>query len=859
MFISYKYPAASPYCTRHGHASTAAPVLMAVLVILLATFLPRAAGAAFSPKFFFYLACGTASTVSFPSDSTGRTFIPDSAYLSPSTAPAAYASSTSGSHLYDAARADNSAFSYRFPYPASQDASSFVVLRLHFFPFVTASSQPVGGLSSARFNVSVLDDAYHLLSSFSPPNNGVIKEFFVPWGGYGDFTIKFTPDNGSAAFVNALELFQAPAELLWSNYSVTPVGAVRRKDLPLWQQQSLETVYRLNVGGPRVTKENDTLWRTWLPDGPFLHAGAGQSVVNNTTRPIIYSGYTSAVAPDVVYRTQRAADIGLATNQQDVNFNVMWTFPADPGVSYLVRLHFCDYEFVSSVVGVGIVFDVYVAQALATQDLSPKDQIHASQSNEAFYMDYAARAPSTGNLTVSIGRSAKSSGGGILNGLEIMKLPDADLSSPGWSGETKRIMVIALSAVLSIAVLACAVLCFFMVRRRRRGLADQSTNRCSESTAVRMQRMSTSLHIRLAQIKAATDNFHDRNLIGVGGFGNVYKGVLPSNGGTPVAVKRAMRATKQGLPEFQTEIAVLSSIRHRQLVSLIGYCNEQAEMILVYEYMEKGTLRSHLYGSDEPTLSWKQRLEICIGAARGLHYLHSGHSENVIHRDVKSTNILLSCGGGGDGPGLIAKVADFGLSRIGPSFGETHVSTVVKGSFGYLDPEYFKTQQLTDRSDVYSFGVVLLEVLCARPVIDHSLDRDEINIANWALIMHGEGQLDKIVDARIAGEVNENSLRKFVETAERCLADCGKDRPTMGEVVWNLEFCLQLQETHVNRDAFEDSGTVATHLPSDVVVPRSVPSSTSMLMDEADETVVSMTDVADSQVFSQLDARDKGR
>ena len=122
-----------------------------------------------------------------------------------------------------------------------------------------------------------------------------------------------------------------------------------------------------------------------------------------------------------------------------------------------------------------------------------------------------------------------------------------------------------------------------------------------------MQRV-TALHIPLAEIKAATDNFHERNLVGVGGFGNVYKGVLPYDGGTPVAVKRAMRASKQGLPEFETEIVVLSSIRHRQLVSLIGYCNEKAEMILVYEYMEKGTLRSHLYGSDEPALSWKQRL-----------------------------------------------------------------------------------------------------------------------------------------------------------------------------------------------------------------------------------------------------------
>ncbi|CAM0902120.1 unnamed protein product [Alopecurus aequalis] len=843
---------------------------MAVLVILLlATFLPRAAPAGvefFSPEFFFFLACGANSSVYFPLDSSARTFVPDSAYLTPlpSPAPAAHASSSkSDSPLYAAARADRSAFSYSFAYPTVQDASSFLVLRLHFFPFAPASSQPVANLSAARFNVSVLD-AYNLMSFFSPPSDGVIKEFFVPHGSYGDFTIKFTPDNGSSAFVNAVELFQAPQELLWDN-QVTPVGAVRSKDLPLWQQQPLETVYRLNVGGPKVTTENDTLWRTWLPDGPFLHGAAGQSVLSSTNSPIVFNGYANNVAPSVVYQTQRATNV-TAFNPG----NVTWTFPAEPGASYLVRLHFCDYEVISSVIGVGIVFNVYVAQAIGTSDLSPKDQPAVTQSNTAFYFDYAARAPSTGtgNLTVSIGMSAKSSGGGILNGLEIMKLPAGDMSSSGSRGRRKRIMVIVLSAVLGPAVLASAVLCFFVVLRRRRRLAarpapdnasgwpDQSTNRSSEGTTVRMQRVSTTLHIPLAEIKAATDNFHDRNLIGVGGFGNVYKGVLHHYGGTPVAVKRAMRATKQGLPEFQTEIVVLSSIRHRQLVSLIGYCNEQAEMILVYEYMEKGTLRSHLYGSDEPSLSWKQRLEICIGAARGLHYLHSGHAENIIHRDVKSTNILLKEGDGG----VIAKVADFGLSRIGPSFGETHVSTVVKGSFGYLDPEYFKTQQLTDRSDVYSFGVVLLEVLCARPVIDHSLDRDQINIANWAMRMHGEGQLDKIVDARIAGEVNENSLHNFVDTAEKSLADCCKDRPTMGEVVRSLEYCLQLQETHVNRDAFEDSGAVATQLTADVVVPRWVPSSTSLLMGEADETVMSMTGVADSQlVFSQLDARGKGR
>ncbi|VAI10736.1 hypothetical protein VPH35_075225 [Triticum aestivum] len=861
------------------------------LLLLLATALPYSALAVFSPDFSFFLACGAGADVTFPSDNPTRTFVRDDGYLSQGRPAAVSANASSGAAsnpLYAAARADSSAFSYRLAYPATAGASSFLVLRLHFFPFVPASSST--SLSSARFTVSVLD-AYALLPAFSPPADGVVKEFFVPRGGSKEFTIRFSPDAGSSAFVNAVELFPAPQQLLWNgSNSVVPVGVLGNDDLAQWQLDALETVYRLNVGGPKVTRENDTLWRTWLPDGAYLFGAPGQSVVNNTSSPIIYNPpNTREVAPDVVYRTQRAANVTdfLRATTPGLNFNVTWTFPAEAGSRYLVRLHFCDYEVVSSVVGVGIVFNVYVAQAIGSRDLAPNAQ--ATQPNEPLYLDYAATAPRAGNLTVSIGTSSKSSGGGILNGLEIMKLQSVDLSSPGSHALTKRsIIIIVLATVLGAAVLACAVLCFFVVRRRKRrqvappaskedkestqlpwspytqegisGWADESTNRSNEGTTARMQRVSTKLHISLPELKAATDNFHERNLIGVGGFGNVYKGALSD--GTPVAVKRAMRASKQGLPEFQTEIVVLSGIRHRHLVSLIGYCNEQAEMILVYEYMEKGTLRSHLYGSDEPVLSWKQRLEICIGAARGLHYLHSGYSENIIHRDVKSTNILLGTDDGGStgGGAIIAKVADFGLSRIGPSLGETHVSTAVKGSFGYLDPEYFKTQQLTDRSDVYSFGVVLFEVLCARPVIDQSLDRDQINIAEWAVRMHGEGKLDKIADARIAGEVNDNSLRKFAETAEKCLADYGADRPSMGDVLWNLEYCLQLQETHVNRDAFEDSGAVATQLPADVVVPRWVPSSTSLLMmDDADETGLSMTELADSQVFSQLNARGEGR
>jgi serine/threonine protein kinase len=306
-------------------------------------------------------------------------------------------------------------------------------------------------------------------------------------------------------------------------------------------------------------------------------------------------------------------------------------------------------------------------------------------------------------------------------------------------------------------------------------------------------------------LQAATKNFDEQMVIGVGGFGKVYKAVLQDS--TEVAVKRGNHKSHQGIKEFQTEIELLSGLRHRHLVSLIGYCDEQSEMILVYEYMEKGTLKSHLYGSEMPPLSWKKRVEICIGAARGLHYLHTGFAKSIIHRDVKSANILLD-------ENLMAKVSDFGLSKMGPELDQTHVSTAVKGSFGYLDPEYYRRQKLTDKSDVYSFGVVLLEVICARPVIDPSLPRDMINLAEWATKWQKRGELGQIVDERIAGTIRPESLRKYGETVEKCLAEYGVDRPNMGDVLWNLEFVLQLQEATPDISNI-DSMNQISELPAD--------------------------------------------
>ncbi|KAF2615293.1 hypothetical protein F2Q70_00008630 [Brassica cretica] len=231
-------------------------------------------------------------------------------------------------------------------------------------------------------------------------------------------------------------------------------------------------------------------------------------------------------------------------------------------------------------------------------------------------------------------------------------------------------------------------------------------------------------------------------------------------------------------------------------------------MIIVYEFMEKGTLKDHLYDSENQRLSWRQRLEICVGAARGLHYLHTGSTRAVIHRDVKSANILLD-------ESFMAKVADFGLSKTGPDLDQTHVSTAVKGSFGYLDPEYLTRQQLTEKSDVYSFGVVMLEVLCGRPVIDPSLPREKVNLIEWAMKLVKKGKMEEIVDPFLDGNVKLEEVKKYCELTEKCLAQDGVERPTMGDLLWNLEFMLQVQAKD-EKAAMVDDGPEASVVGSTV-------------------------------------------
>ncbi|KAF3973919.1 hypothetical protein CMV_002686 [Castanea mollissima] len=308
----------------------------------------------------------------------------------------------------------------------------------------------------------------------------------------------------------------------------------------------------------------------------------------------------------------------------------------------------------------------------------------------------------------------------------------------------------------------------------------------------------------LAEIKIATNNFDDDSVIGEGALGKIYKGFI-SDCTVSVAIKRRNGMLGPGFKEFGTELVLHGQLRHPNLVNLIGYCTDEHEMILVYEFIEGGSLGRHLLHQDQhDPLPWKRRLQICIGVARGLHYLHTGVKHTIIYRDVKLMTILL-------GENWEAKLADFGLCKKGPpslSKALIRIDSVVKGTVGYLDPAYLRTSQLTDKTDVYCLGVVLFEVLCARRSVHMESEREQ-SMAIWAPTCVEDGTINQIIDPYLIGKIAPECFQIYVDIATSCLREDNLARPAIGEVEVGLEHALELQDyadTAMRKDGV-DSGS----------------------------------------------------
>ncbi|CAL9144562.1 unnamed protein product [Musa hybrid cultivar] len=802
---------------------------------------------------------------------------------------------------YMTARVFTSPYTFSFPLGAGRK-----YIRLHFYP----CNYSTHAASDALF--SVTSDSHTLLNNFSAYltadslNYAYLTREFSVNVSTGGLNLTFTPSTAhpqAYAFVNGIEIVSIP-DIFGSANPKLVVGGGTSVLYSIDQDWALETMYRLNVGGQSLSPTQDSgLFRSWNDDSPYIYGAAfGVTYSSDPNVTISYpSALASYIAPSNVYSTARSMGPDAHVN---LNYNLTWILPVDAGFYYLLRFHFCEIQYPMTKVNQRV-FDIYVDYQTVQRGA---DVIAWSSGiGVPVFEDYVVITAGSGQMEMRIAlhpdtETKPQMFDAILNGLEVFKLqnangslaglnpplrpePEVDLGkvSDGKSMKPKSGTAAIAGGVAGGFAFLLALLCLTAICRRHKkkkkgkdavssdgpsgwlplslyGNSHSAASGKTNATGSYVSSLPANLcrHFSFAEIKAATKDFDESLLLGVGGFGKVYCGEI--DGATKVAIKRGNPMSEQGVHEFQTEIEMLSKLRHRHLVSLIGYCEENCEMILVYDYMAHGTLREHLYKTQKPPLTWRQRLEICIGAARGLHYLHTGAKYTIIHRDVKTTNILLD-------EKWVAKVSDFGLSKTGPTLDNTHVSTVVKGSFGYLDPEYFRRQQLTEKSDVYSFGVVLFEVLCARPALNPSLPKEQVSLAEWAVHCQKKGTLDQIMDPYLKGKIAAQCFKRFAETAKKCVADAGTERPSMGDVLWNLEFALQLQESAEENGSLGDG--ISEETASSVVMdgkkvaddPSSEPSTTTTTTISIGGRSVGSEDsdgLTPSAVFSQI-VNPKGR
>ncbi|MBA0595158.1 hypothetical protein Gorai_012035 [Gossypium raimondii] len=376
--------------------------------------------------------------------------------------------------------------------------------------------------------------------------------------------------------------------------------------------------------------------------------------------------------------------------------------------------------------------------------------------------------------------------------------------SDGPAHSNKSSAGIAIGAAVGASVLFILLVVAGIYAYRQRKRADRATKESNPFAHWDPKKSSGSIPqlkgarcFSFEELKKYTKKFSEANDIGSGGYGKVYRGTLPT--GELVAIKRAQQGSMQGGLEFKTEIELLSRVHHKNVVSLLGFCFERGEQMLVYEYIPNGSLSDSLSGKSGIRLDWPRRLKIALGAAKGVAYLHELANPPIIHRDIKSTNILLD-------ERLNAKVADFGLSKPMGDSEKGHVSTQVKGTMGYLDPEYYMTQQLTEKSDVYSFGVLMLEIITAR----RPIERGKYIVREMRMSMDKTKSLynlQQILDPAIGFGTSSKGLERFVELAMRCVEESGADRPTMGEVVKEIENIMQMDGMNPNAESASSSAT----------------------------------------------------
>ncbi|KAL9346472.1 hypothetical protein Peur_061325 [Populus x canadensis] len=487
------------------------------------------------------------------------------------------------------------------------------------------------------------------------------------------------------------------------------------------------------------------------------------------TLPSNYSYFPT----DTVYSTARRAAISLT----------YYGYCLENGM-YTVKLDFAEIQFTDdeSYKRVGKrFFDIYIQGKLEIKDFNIKEA--AKGSNKTYSIEFKANVTDN-TLEIRLYWNGKGTTcipqrgnyGPIISAITVCSGQSTYCPEPGEASKIPIVVGVVTSALL-LVFLVMGVICWkfyfrdkFMRERDLKGL-DLKTG-----------------SFTLRQLRAATNNFDSADKIGEGGFGSVYKGKLSD--GTLIAVKQLSPKSRQGNREFVNEIGMISGLQHPNLVKLYGCCIEGDQLLLVYEYMENNSLAKALFATGSETsflmLDWPTRYKICVGIARGLAFLHEESAIRIVHRDIKCTNVLLD-------KDLSAKISDFGLAKLNEEE-NTHISTRVAGTIGYMAPEYALWGYLTDKADVYSFGVVALEIVSGRSNSSYRTTNEFVCLLDWAHVVQKKGNLMEIVDPKLQSEFNKEEAERMIKLALLCTNASPSLRPAMSEVVSMLEGQTSIQE-----------------------------------------------------------------
>ncbi|KAJ7981873.1 putative Kinase [Quillaja saponaria] len=549
---------------------------------------------------------------------------------------------------------------------------------------------------------------------------------------------------------------------------------------------------RVNCGGRDVTVNGSKTF-----DGDTDPAGPAKFFQSSTNWAFSSTGhFIDDDRPSDSYIWTNSSRLSITNSELYMNARISpislsyYGFCLGNGI-YTVNLHFAEIMFTDDKTYSSVgrrVFDIYIQGKRELEDFNIAYE--AGGVGKEVVRRFAA-VVTNNTLEIRLYWAGKGTTSipdeGVYGPLISAISVDSDTKPPSGGGNS-----ISAGAVVAIVAAGAFVVILLMVILWWRGCLGRKSALERELKGLDLQAASFTLR----QIKAATNNFDVANKIGEGGFGPVYKGFFSD--GTIIAVKQLSSKSKQGNREFINEIGLISALQHPHLVKLYGCCVEGDQLLLVYEYMQNNSLARVLFGPEESQLklNWPTRHKICVGIARGLAYLHEESRLKIVHRDIKATNVLLD-------EDLNPKISDFGLAKLDEE-DNTHISTRIAGTYGYMAPEYAMHGYLTDKADVYSFGIVALEIVSGRSNTTHRSNEESFYLLDWARLLKEKGSILELVDPRLGSDLIKEEAMVMINVALLCANASQALRPTMSSVVSMLEGNTAVREVVLDTSELVD-------------------------------------------------------